>query len=181
MPYHTYVEPFEFKPELFITTHSPALCFWRRPYTHIYISLPVNSFWKLFQVPSIIIPRPLLSFLLTGLIVSSPVEQFNEDLAESDKLAGSHQSLFNHCRCQPGDWCWPSKLERNALNSSLAGIQERLKALRPLGAVCHDHTFDAGECEKTRASFKQSVWRANQQSKWSIYNWFNAIVCMINL
>ncbi|CRK42318.1 FAD-linked oxidoreductase ZEB1 like protein [Verticillium longisporum] len=54
------------------------------------------------------------------------------------------------CKCFPGDACWPSTAQWNALNTTVSG---RLIATTPLGSPCHDPTYDAAKC-------------ADLQSKW---------------
>ena len=48
-----------------------------------------------------------------------------------------------HCKCMPGDACWPSTEEWTALNSSLGG---KLVATVPIGSPCHDPTYVEAEC-----------------------------------
>ncbi|KAI9375101.1 hypothetical protein BJX61DRAFT_200869 [Aspergillus egyptiacus] len=57
-------------------------------------------------------------------------------------LAGSTVASSN-CRCLPGDACWPSLQQWDALNSTVGG---RLIATVPLGSPCHDPTYDATAC-----------------------------------
>ena len=47
------------------------------------------------------------------------------------------------CRCLPGDDCWPRPGEWAQLNATVNG---RLIATVPLGAPCHDPTYNATEC-----------------------------------
>jgi hypothetical protein len=58
------------------------------------------------------------------------------------------------CRCMPGDCCWPSTLEWDALNVTVGG---RLVATHPLGAPCHAPTYNATEC-----AILQSEWNNPQ-------------------
>ncbi|KAF2172800.1 hypothetical protein M409DRAFT_35390 [Zasmidium cellare ATCC 36951] len=51
-----------------------------------------------------------------------------------------------HCRCFPGDACWPSRERWAAFNKTLGG---KLVETIPLAAPCHDSRFgqyNAGEC-----------------------------------
>ena len=47
------------------------------------------------------------------------------------------------CRCLPGDECWPSDSDWQALNSSIGG---RLIATAPLASVCHSPNYDSAQC-----------------------------------
>lgn len=49
----------------------------------------------------------------------------------------------SHCKCFPGDECWPSRKEWAHLNSTVGG---RLIATVPLGAPCHNPVYDADVC-----------------------------------
>ncbi|TVY58925.1 FAD-linked oxidoreductase ZEB1, partial [Lachnellula cervina] len=54
------------------------------------------------------------------------------------------------CRCMPGDSCWPAIWEWEALNFIVGG---RLVASQPLGAPCHDPTYNATECAKLQTEW----------------------------
>lgn len=56
----------------------------------------------------------------------------------------------SRCKCFPGDDCWPSKEEFEALNNTVNG---RLVATVPLAIECHDPHFDNMTC-----SVLQSEW-----------------------
>ncbi|KAL4808590.1 hypothetical protein BDV18DRAFT_150977 [Aspergillus unguis] len=58
-------------------------------------------------------------------------------------LAGS-VAASSDCHCLPGDSCWPSTSQWDALNSTVNG---RLIATVPIGSPCHDPTYDATACE----------------------------------
>ena len=53
------------------------------------------------------------------------------------------RSKDNSCKCMPGDACWPSIEDWNALNSSIGG---KLVATVPIGSPCHDPTYVEAEC-----------------------------------
>lgn len=55
------------------------------------------------------------------------------------------------CKCFPGDTCWPTASEWDALNATVGG---RLVATVPLGSPCHDPHYDAAEC-----AYLQSQWQ----------------------
>lgn len=57
-----------------------------------------------------------------------------------------------NCHCLPGDDCWPSISQWNALNSSVAG---RLIATVPIGAPCHEPGFDALACAQLQQGWHQ--------------------------
>ncbi|EQL01325.1 FAD binding domain-containing protein [Ophiocordyceps sinensis CO18] len=55
-------------------------------------------------------------------------------------------SNASHCKCLPGDECWPSKTEWAAFNATVGG---RLVATAPLASPCHydaSAAYDAEEC-----------------------------------
>lgn len=52
------------------------------------------------------------------------------------------------CRCLPGQECWPSEDEWRALNATVDGA---LVKVTPIGAVCHDPTYDQDACEDLQA------------------------------
>ncbi|KAK7750865.1 hypothetical protein SLS62_007264 [Diatrype stigma] len=61
-----------------------------------------------------------------------------------------------HCRCFPGDACWPSPAEWAAFNSTLGG---RLIATVPLASPCHDDDFGgASSYDADRCAAIQSAW-----------------------
>ena len=55
-----------------------------------------------------------------------------------------------NCRCFPGDFCWPSQLTWQQLNTSVNG---RLVATVPLGAPCHDPVYNATECKSLQTNW----------------------------
>ncbi|KAG9256537.1 FAD binding domain-containing protein [Emericellopsis atlantica] len=55
------------------------------------------------------------------------------------------------CKCLPGDSCWPSISQWEALNSTVGG---RLVATVPLGSPCHDPDYDSEKCD-----YLQSQWQ----------------------
>ena len=55
----------------------------------------------------------------------------------------ANPTVHSSCRCLPGDNCWPSPQEWAQLNAT---VQGRLIATVPLGAPCHDPTYNATEC-----------------------------------
>lgn len=66
------------------------------------------------------------------------------------KATPGTNSYSPSCRCLPGDDCWPSPQEWARLNAT---VQGRLIATVPLGAPCHDPTYNATEC-----SYLQAEW-----------------------
>jgi hypothetical protein len=54
------------------------------------------------------------------------------------------------CKCYPGEACWPSDADWAALNSSISG---RLISTVPLGAPCHDPTYNAAACAAFQAGY----------------------------
>ncbi|KUI64405.1 putative FAD-linked oxidoreductase YvdP [Cytospora mali] len=66
----------------------------------------------------------------------------------------SPQNLTQTCRCFPGETCWPSSLEWDALNTTVGG---RLIATVPIGSPCHDDfpgvSYDAEECAYIQANW----------------------------
>lgn len=63
-------------------------------------------------------------------------------------------TLNETCRCFPGDGCWPSELTWRALNSSVHG---RLVATVPLGAPCHDPTYNSDICDNLQKHWLEPV------------------------
>lgn len=61
------------------------------------------------------------------------------------------------CRCLPDDTCWPSAQEWAHLNDTVGG---KLIATVPLGAPCHDPTYNATEC-----SLLQATWAFPQDQR----------------
>ncbi|KAK8007804.1 polyketide synthase [Apiospora arundinis] len=61
-------------------------------------------------------------------------------------------SVTSFCKCFPGDACWPSDTEWASLNATVGG---RLIATAPLGAPCHDLSYDEAICQSM-----QSQWQA---------------------
>ncbi|KAH6657883.1 hypothetical protein BKA67DRAFT_673686 [Truncatella angustata] len=57
------------------------------------------------------------------------------------------------CKCFPGDACWPSQIEWDQLNNTVAG---RLIATVPLGSPCHDPTYDAELCADLQGQWLDS-------------------------
>nr|KMM67303.1 isoamyl alcohol oxidase [Coccidioides posadasii RMSCC 3488] len=74
----------------------------------------------------------------------------------------------SHCRCTPSDGCWPSAARWKALNESIDG---NLVALKPVGNVCHDPTFDENACAKITAMQQDSVWRSQVPGAVQYINW----------
>ncbi|KLJ12109.1 hypothetical protein EMPG_12773 [Blastomyces silverae] len=78
--------------------------------------------------------------------------------------SGNHAS----CRCQPEDPCWPSPHKWKRLNESVEG---NLVAVRPVGSVCHDQTYDPEACANTKNITQNSFWRAEQPGAVQFPNW----------
>ncbi|PGG97905.1 hypothetical protein GX51_07079 [Blastomyces parvus] len=72
------------------------------------------------------------------------------------------------CRCQPEDPCWPSRHNWKGLNESVEG---NLVAVRPVGSICHDPTFDPEACANTKNISRNSFWRAEQPGAVQFTNW----------
>ncbi|CAG9949908.1 unnamed protein product [Clonostachys rosea f. rosea IK726] len=63
----------------------------------------------------------------------------------------SEEDKSTKCRCFPGDACWPTQEEWNALNQSVGG---RLVATVPIGSVCHGSTtYNAEKCANLKAAW----------------------------
>ncbi|KAL4914013.1 hypothetical protein BDW62DRAFT_213821 [Aspergillus aurantiobrunneus] len=58
-------------------------------------------------------------------------------------VSGSAAASTGDCHCLPGDPCWPSANQWDALNRTVDG---RLIATVPVGSPCHDPTYDAVAC-----------------------------------
>ncbi|KAJ5691597.1 hypothetical protein N7488_012332 [Penicillium malachiteum] len=62
------------------------------------------------------------------------------------------------CRCRPSEPCWPSEAEWDSLNRTTNG---QVLPLRPVGAVCHDPTYNSEKCKATKG------WNGEQSSIWT--------------
>ena len=64
-------------------------------------------------------------------------------------VTGSLATPRNHgpkgCRCLPTEPCWPSDAEWQSLNETVNGHVTRVT---PLGAVCHDTSYDEDACNE---------------------------------
>lgn len=64
-------------------------------------------------------------------------------------IAGSLATPGPHgrpaCRCLPTEPCWPSDAEWQSLNETVDG---HLTRVSPLGAVCHDPSYDEEACNE---------------------------------
>jgi hypothetical protein len=56
----------------------------------------------------------------------------------------------NDCHCLPDENCWPSASKWDQLNSTVGG---RLVKVVPIGAVCHDPTYDEAKCTALKANW----------------------------
>ncbi|KAK2752802.1 hypothetical protein FQN55_005934 [Onygenales sp. PD_40] len=83
-------------------------------------------------------------------------------------LPAAFSSGHPRCRCTPNDSCWPSPDQWKALNHS---IQGNLAAVKPVGNVCHDPTFDADACAEVKNITKNSFFRAEQPGAVQFPNW----------
>lgn len=54
------------------------------------------------------------------------------------------------CHCLPEDSCWPDVHAWNRLNITVSG---RLVKVVPIGAVCHDPTYDEAKCTALKANW----------------------------
>lgn len=54
------------------------------------------------------------------------------------------------CRCLPSDDCWPNDADWRSLNETVQGC---LTKVTPIGAVCHDPTYDEVACAELQASW----------------------------
>lgn len=95
-------------------------------------------------------PSLVLGVLLS--VVSGALAALLSTPPSTPELLSTLPSI--HCKCFPGDSCWPTKQERDAFNVSLGG---KLIATVPLPSMCHLNnaftTYDPGACEELR-----SVW-----------------------
>ncbi|KAL1857573.1 hypothetical protein VTK73DRAFT_8036 [Phialemonium thermophilum] len=83
-------------------------------------------------------------------------------------LAGVSLGRRPRCRCRPDEPCWPSSADWQALNASIGGA---LEAVRPVGYVCHDPTYNNASCVSVAKSFTDSAWRASQPGAVQWQNW----------
>ncbi|KAI3391504.1 hypothetical protein diail_7202 [Diaporthe ilicicola] len=58
--------------------------------------------------------------------------------------SGMLNNTTSSCRCIPGDLCWPTQHNWDALNSTVSG---RLHATVPIANVCHGSSFDSSACD----------------------------------
>lgn len=71
-------------------------------------------------------------------------------LASLALTVSSSWAAAETCRCLPADDCWPSESEWDGLNSTVSG---NLVKVVPIGAVCHDPTYDEAACAEVKASW----------------------------
>ncbi|KAI0602396.1 FAD binding domain-containing protein [Biscogniauxia sp. FL1348] len=62
----------------------------------------------------------------------------------------SSRAVASSCHCLPGDDCWPSEDQWERLNTTVGG---RLVKVEPIGAVCHDPTYDSIKCAELQANW----------------------------
>lgn len=72
------------------------------------------------------------------------------------------------CRCTPDQSCWPSPGLWQTLNKTLSG---NLVAVKPVGAVCHDPTYNGGLCDSVKGMQTDSSWRSAQSGAVQSINW----------
>lgn len=60
--------------------------------------------------------------------------------------------LGQDCKCFPGEDCWPTKEQFDALNATVEG---RLIATVPLAIKCHDPLFDDAACSTIQENWKR--------------------------
>ncbi|KAI0158347.1 hypothetical protein GGR57DRAFT_510512 [Xylariaceae sp. FL1272] len=66
----------------------------------------------------------------------------------------------SHCKCTPGDTCWPSSVEWQRLNSSLSG---KLIATKPIAFSCYPGAdFDDAACDGVNAAWSSAMWMSEQ-------------------
>lgn len=65
------------------------------------------------------------------------------------------------CRCAPTDSCWPSAKDWAVLNST---VERRLIKTVPLGAACHDPTYDEKECKRIQDAWDSPALHFNSAS-----------------
>ncbi|KAL2259518.1 hypothetical protein VTK26DRAFT_6786 [Humicola hyalothermophila] len=67
--------------------------------------------------------------------------------AVADIVNAALLDRFRSCKCFPGDSCWPSVRDWDALNQTVGG---RLVATVPLARPCHDPHYDPVRCQVLR-------------------------------
>ncbi|KAK6851513.1 hypothetical protein PG995_011638 [Apiospora arundinis] len=79
-------------------------------------------------------------------------------VALSTAATSSVAHAFSHrdsatlfCKCFPGDACWPSDMEWASLKDTVGG---RLIATAPLGAPCHDPSYDEAACQRLQSQWQ---------------------------
>lgn len=65
-------------------------------------------------------------------------------------ILAASRVVARNCRCLPEDDCWPRKDTWDSLNSTVDGS---LVKVTPIGAVCHDPTYNEGACSDLRSSW----------------------------
>ncbi|KAF7894776.1 uncharacterized protein EAF01_010226 [Botrytis porri] len=66
----------------------------------------------------------------------------------SNQTTWTNGSIASTCLCFPGDSCWPSTAQWNALNTTLEG---KLIATVPLASLCHIDGFETYDVDKCNA------------------------------
>ncbi|KAI4623422.1 hypothetical protein J4E80_003232 [Alternaria sp. BMP 0032] len=77
------------------------------------------------------------------------------------------------CRVLPGDAAWPAKSQWDKLNATIEG---RLIASVPLGAACHDPTYDEEKCNYLRENWQLPVTYEDDPATPMSY-WFQNSTC----
>ncbi|KAF5367676.1 hypothetical protein D9758_009900 [Tetrapyrgos nigripes] len=100
----------------------------------------------------------LLSLFLLVLLISSAFRQYTKRI----------------CKCQPGQWCWPTGWEWVAFQRRLSTPNTLIKNQRPMGAVCYpkDPLYDPASCQYLNSSLHGFDF-VFMSSQINATNWYN--------
>ncbi|KAI1819126.1 hypothetical protein F4861DRAFT_528136 [Xylaria intraflava] len=91
-------------------------------------------------------------------LIKNKMVAITSAIALLSAAAWTVMSRSTNCRCFPGDDCWPSTAEWNALNASTNG---GLIATIPIASACHDSfpgvAYDAEKCADIQANWARPV------------------------
>jgi hypothetical protein len=95
-----------------------------------------------------------LRIMFSAFGVAIAVSQFStEDIQVHTPHPVASIDSSNHCRCFPGDQCWPTAKQWDAFNVTVGG---RLVTTQPIAASCH--TTGLGHYDQEQCAELQAVW-----------------------
>lgn len=77
-------------------------------------------------------------------------------------VATSRASPTQRCRCAPGEACWPTSSELDALSAKLSSPDALLRQINPPDFACHDPAYNATACDYATNEASDLTWRTAQ-------------------